>query len=389
MSNRNLLILGLVAAGIVALAVVTSRTTNKPITTSTAPSYLIQGLDPEKISKITISTGKEGELVALTRKGANFVVANKDNYPAIASEINKLITTCLDIQTAEMYTDNPANFKDLGVTEEDARIAVKFYKTGSSLLTGVIVGKQREQTKGSGYIRRVEDNKVYVLAAQVPWIKKRPTDYIDQGLTNVKREDIDSIMVSGPNETYVLKPGLGDKGVELENMPEGKVLKNKGAVANAVFTALVNLKFDDVNAEASVERLKFDKKYVCRLKDSTAYTFWLAKDGNDWFAKCDAKFLDSAPVTKTQGEVETQEELKKKEAKLLARDAADEFLEKHKGWVYQIPSFNAENLTKPLTELLEDAAKEGQTPGEPNEALLRQGYAGQAVDANLTETADK
>ena len=92
-----------------------------------ALTYLIQGLDPDQIAKITIAGG--GEEVVLVRRGNNFVVANKDNYPAMASEINKLITTCLDIQTSEMYTDNPANFKDLGVTEENARLVVKFFKS--------------------------------------------------------------------------------------------------------------------------------------------------------------------------------------------------------------------------------------------------------------------
>jgi len=306
-------------------------------------------------------------------------VASKDNYPALTSEINKLITTCLDIQTAELYTDNPANYKDLGVTEEDAHLVVKFYKADSSgstgspqtLLTGVIIGKQKE--KGQvGYIRRVEDNMVYVMAAQVPWIKKRATEYVEQELTNIKREDIKSVTVSCPNETYTLKTGGDNEAVVLESMPEGKKLKDN--IANIVFTALANLRFDDVNAETSQRDLQFSRNYVCRLKDSTVYTFWLAKKSDKWFAQCDALFTDKTPVTKTQGEVESEEELKKKEAKLLARDAAEEFSEKHNGWVYQIPDYKAENLTKPIVELLEDITKEG----EPNAT----------ADENLQEEAE-
>jgi hypothetical protein len=175
----------------------------------------------------------------------------------------------------------------------------------------------------------------------------------------------------------VLRSGDG-KTVVLDNLPEGK--KVKSDVANRVFTALASLRFDDVNADGSRRDLKFDRKYVCRLKDSTVYTFWLAKDGDngstsspsraesrDWFVRCDALFMDKTPVTKTQGEVESEDQLKKKEAKLLASDAAEEFSEKHNGWVYQIPAYNAENLNKPIAELVEDAMKEGQTPSELNE----------------------
>jgi len=94
------------------------------------------------------------------------------------------------------------------------------------------------------------------------------------------------------------------------------------------FTVLSNLSFEDVNAESSKPGLLFDRRYLCRLKDTTVYTIWLAKEGNLWFAKCDAMFADQTPVTKTQGEVESDEQLKIKEAKLLARDAAEEF-QKH------------------------------------------------------------
>ncbi len=161
----------------VALAVVVAGIADKPYAKKDQTAYLIQGLDPDQVARITI--GKPGEEVILNRRGANFVVANLDNYPARTSEINKLITNCLDIQTAELYTDNPANYKDLGVTEPNATVLVKFYKAASadktdlSLLTGVIVGKEKQQGRGIGYIRRVDDNKVYVAAAQIPMIKSR------------------------------------------------------------------------------------------------------------------------------------------------------------------------------------------------------------------------
>ena len=364
MSNRNLSILGLTAAAVVALAVIVAGIADKPYTRKDQIAYLIQGLDPDQVAKITI--GKPGQELTLNRRRTHFVIANLDNYPALTSEINKLITTCLDIQTSELYTDNPENHKDFGVTEDKAHILVKFYKADSSLLTGVIIGKQKVQGQGIGYVRRVGDNKVYISAAQIPAIKQQAGDYISPELINVKREDINSITVSGPNETYILMPGPDDKTVIFENMAEGKKLNND--FANKVFTALAGLSFEDVNAESSRQGLRFDRRYLCRLKDSTVYTIWLAKDGDTWFAKCDAQFADKTPITKTQGEVESDEQLKIKEAKLLARDAAEEFSEKHKGWVYQIPAYRAENLTKSSAELFA-APKSAQPQPEDKELM--------------------
>ncbi|MGA2679885.1 MAG: DUF4340 domain-containing protein [Sedimentisphaerales bacterium] len=364
MSNRNLSLLGLAAAAVVALAVIVAGIADKPYTSKDQIAYLIQGLDPDQVARIT--TGKPGQEVIFNRRGANFVIANLDNYPALTSEINKLITTCLDIQTAELYTDNPENHKDLGITEDKAHILVKFYKADSSLLTGVIIGKQKVEGQGIGYIRRVGDNKVYISAAQIPAIKQQAGDYISPELINVKREDINSITVSCPNETYILRPGPDDKTVIFENMAEDKKLNND--FANKVFTALAGLSFEDVNAESSKRGLQFDRRYLCRLKDSTVYTIWLAEDSNTWFAKCDAQFADKTPITKTQGEVESDEQLKIKEAKLIARDAAEEFSEKHKGWVYKIPAYRAEDLTKSSADLFA-APKPTQSKPEDKEPI--------------------
>ena len=49
-------------------------------------------------------------------------------------------------------------------------------------------------------------------------------------------------------------------------------------------------------------------------------------------------------------------------------DAVDVFNKKHQGWVYEVPSYKAGNLVKPLPSLLEDAPepeKESE-PADPN-----------------------
>jgi len=143
MSNRKLTVLGIVAVLMVVWAVFQSRISSRPKAEPDRPVYLIQGLEPADIDSIVLRTTEN--VVTLKRRRGRFVVVDKDNYPAVASEINELITSCLDIRTAELYTSDKANHKDLGVTEEDARSVVKFLKPDSSLITGVVIGKTREQ----------------------------------------------------------------------------------------------------------------------------------------------------------------------------------------------------------------------------------------------------
>jgi len=349
MSNKKLAILGIVAACMVTWAVVQSRLSNRPRTAPDTPTYLIQGLNPARIDKIVVGTGDDA--VTLRRSGRGFVVVNKDNYPANTSEINNLITSCQGIQTGQFYTDDPDNHKDLGVTRQEARNVVEFWTSepNSTLLTGVIVGNYKEQGQGT-YVRTASSDKVYA-AQEVPWIKNQAMDYIDQKLVVTQRENIQSVTVTSANGQYTLMAKENTDGVVLENIPAGKKLKESDA--KSVLHALWDTRFTDVRKEsADTKDLTFDRKYVGRLKDSTVYTFAVAKKDDKAYVTCQALFTEGRP-TKV-GKDESPEELKEKEAKLLADDNAQQFTARHRGWIYEIAEWKANNLTKELADLLED-----------------------------------
>ena len=106
MSNKKLAILGVVAVVMVIWAVSQGRIGKEAGMKLHTPAYLIQGLDPADIGSIVLGTGERA--VTLKRRQKRFVVVDKDNYPAVTSKINDLIAKCLDITTAELYTDDPA-----------------------------------------------------------------------------------------------------------------------------------------------------------------------------------------------------------------------------------------------------------------------------------------
>jgi len=379
MSGRKLTILGVVAVFMVLWAVVQSRVSNKTRIESDRLVYLIQGLDPGDIGSIVLGTGEDA--VTLKRQEGGFVVVNKDNYPAKASEINDLITKCLEIQTTQLVTEVKANHEDLEVTEEKARGVVNFFKPDSSLITGIIMGKTKELGQGT-YVRLASSDKVYV-APNVPWINEQVMSYLEQELISVKLEDIESVTVTSPNGEYVLKKTDDGKDVVLENIPAGKKLKSSDS--QGVFNALTSLRCDDVKKKSS--DLTFDGQYVCRLKDSTVYTLKVARKDDKTYVICEADFTDTTPVTKGS-EVETEEELKAKEAKLLARDEAINFTTKHKAWVYEIADWKAKNLTKELSDLLEDEEKpeEKDEAVDPNTVKPDETNAPESEDPNTANT---
>jgi hypothetical protein len=194
----------------------------------------------------------------------------------------------------------------------------------------------------------------------MPWIADTAMNYIEQELISVKREDIVSVTVSSSNEQYTLKTTEDGKDVILENIPSGK--KFKDSDGDSVFTALTSLRCDDVMKRPG--DLTFDKEYVCTLKDSTVYALKIAQKDDKTYVRCESDYTDKTPVTKDSNE-ESQEELKKKEAKLLAQEGAIKFTAKHKGWVYEIADWKAKNLIKEFSELIED---EEQPKDEDDEA---------------------
>jgi len=392
MSNKNLTILGIVAVVMVLWAVLQSRISNRPGAEPARPVYLIQGFDPSGVDSIVVGTGEAA--FTLKRQQSGFVVVDKDNYPAKTSEINSLITKCLEIQTSEFVTDNPANHEDLEVTEEKARSVVKFMKAdpNSSLLTGVIIGKTKELGQGS-YVRLLSSdsassNKVYITS-NAPWFGGGAMNYIDQELIAAKREDIESVTVSSLNGQYTLKTKEDSQDIVLDNIPAGKKLKS--SEAQSVFTALTSLRFEDVKKISS--DMAFEKQYMCRLKDSTVYALRIAQKYDKTYVSCVAEFTDKTPVEKASvnqgGEVESEEELKKKEAKLLARDNATKFTTKHQGWVYEIAEWSAKNMTKELADLIEDEEKpEENTAKDPNSVIPDVIEVPKVEDANMMKTED-
>ncbi len=358
MSDKKLTILGIVAVGMVIWAVAQSRISNKPRTVSDKPAYLIQGLETRDIDSIVVAVADDE--VTLKRQAGYFAVANKDNYPAEMKQINELIANCLDIQTTQFITEKKENHETLGLTEAKARHVVKFFKSDGSLLTGLIIGNAREAGQGS-YVRLATSDEVYVTP-EVPWIRTDAMSYIDQTLTKVNRDDIESVTIVSPSGKYTLNRKDNGDGVELENIPTGKKLKDSDS--KSVLNALTDIRFTDVKKKsAEADELTFDKEYFCKLKNSTVYTLKIADKDDKTFAEwpgpfmsCQAVFTDTTPVT-VKKEGESEEELKKKEAKLLARDKAQEFNARHQGWIYEIADWKAKNLTKELSEILEDVQK--------------------------------
>ncbi|OQY06612.1 MAG: hypothetical protein B6I25_03595 [Planctomycetales bacterium 4572_13] len=351
MSSKKLAVLGMIAALMVGWAILQNRIGQTVNTADFSSSALIEGLQIEVVAGITMTSEKGEKTTTLNRKDGVFVVADKDDYPADVAAVNALFNGCLDIRTREKTTDNPNNHADLKVTPETARSVVSFTDADGGQIVALVLSPSNE--KGEAFARRLSETAVYSIQHS-PQINTDPMDFVDTQLFQVPQDQLSSVAVRTPEGSYILTVSDDGAEIELKDMPAGKQYKE--TVYKSVFGALNSLRFDDVIHAGNVsQEFQFNFLYTCKLKDKTVYKLMLTKKDGEIYAKVLADYLDKTPVEKTVGQVESEEELKAKEAKLLAIDAVKAFNKKHGGWVYQIPVPNAGNLMMPLSELLEEA----------------------------------
>ena len=353
MSNKKLIILGGVAVIMVLLTVVQSYLSNRPVRTLTMDSPLIQGLKTSDIDRIIL--GPPDKMLTLKKGGDQFYLVDKDDYPAYTPQINHLIISSLDIRIKELITDNPKNFKDLDLTPDTAKSVIKFFNAEEELITGILIGKKDEFAKGD-YVRLIsrdqDSDKNAYLSINVPYLDMTHLSFLDKSLIKAEKEAISKVTVIGPEGRYTVSSDNNNK-ITLNNIPKGK--KVKETIYESVFSAVTDLTFSDVEKESDdTRKLEFKNTYICFLKDTGVYTFQLAQKDDKTYMRCSSDFTDKEPVRVKKGVEESDEQLKKKEAKLLAREASLKFNKRHRGWVYQIPDWKADDMTRKLEDLLED-----------------------------------
>jgi hypothetical protein len=262
-----------------------------------------------------------------------------------------------DLRVSELVTDDPENHEDLHVTEENAENLIKFFDRNDALITGVVVGSRHVVEGGTGasqtYVRLLSSQDVY-LADSMPNVSKSAIEYMKKELITVEVDEIEKVVVSHPDSTYTLSTASDgeEPAYTLDAVPAGKQLKE--TEARSQFSAFTNVSFQDVRQDDEfAQSLNPTGTVVCYLKNQVAYRVDILEGDEKAYARVTAEYLNTTPIVK-ENRVESDEELKAKEAKLLAKDHADSFTKTHSGWLYEIAQWKANGLMKTRNELLED-----------------------------------
>lgn len=353
--------LGVAAAIMVIAAALVGAYDPQPDFDNSGTRDLIQDINPSNID--TVEVMSDGETAKLVRQGSSFVVASKLNYPASVKEINSVIEKCMKIRTDARITDDASDHEELEVREDDPDVQrVRFLDRDGKLIVGVIVAEEPKNDQGSGYFVRLEGEDAVYHTTEYISFRGKSLQYVDKSIVDLARDDTARVHAQNASGEYtILSPEKGT--VELQNVPEGK--KVKGSSHESVFGVAQRLEFADFLSATEAKDLNFDAVLEVETRSKAVYRFETAmkvepsespdvEGAKTYYVRASAKYVGPEQVQMSPDADE--EEKKRLEGLMLARDAVDAFNQKHQSWIYELPSYKATAMRKPLEELLEDEA---------------------------------
>jgi hypothetical protein len=338
--NRRTLV-GLLAA-LAILAVVAAVVLRGERPAGRDQDLLLPGLKNQlnSVQRIVV-TGPGNAPIAILERGADtWTVLERNNYPADVGRIRRNLLALAEARIIEEKTSDPAYYDRLGVQDLSSPEAGGMQLTldGGTEPVSVIIGLPPPGTSDQTYVRRAAEPNSWLIAGQFD-LGKTGGEWLDRSLTDIPAERIQSVTISHPGlETVRISrlPAGGKEGSMeflVADVPAGRELSYPG-VGNGVASALADLQLEDVQAREALGANP-GKPVVARFVTTDGLTVetsaWRLADGTRF------TFLAS-------GEGPAGKEA----AALNARLG---------GWVYTLPSYKAEQLTRRLQELLAPASK--------------------------------
>jgi hypothetical protein len=209
MSRLHLLILWILAIG-AGLVFFNSKKDPDASTSGTkleTGSSLFESNLVEKIDGLSIVN--EGKTISLNKTDGEWLVGEKDNYPANLSNVTRVLDALRDAKVAQGVVASDEYYDrfnlDPAAEDENERPDVITLKQGDEEKAKIFLGKPRESTGGSGssagrFVRLSNDDSgVYIVQEGFAFVGGDPENWIDKTLSPLE-EGVIKFEVSAPND---------------------------------------------------------------------------------------------------------------------------------------------------------------------------------------------
>jgi hypothetical protein len=190
----------LVAAGLVAYYWFVERK-QEPKPEGERPKITLLSVDKAKTKELAVSV-KAGEGFDLVKEGSFWKLTKPFAAPADSTAVDSMFTSLEKLEADELVADQVKDFAQYGLDAPSR--SVKAVVEGAKEPLAVDFGAKSPD--GSNiYARKPGEAKVYLVASYVESsFDKKPFDLRDRDLLHVKRDDVRSLEVAGPDGSYTL-----------------------------------------------------------------------------------------------------------------------------------------------------------------------------------------
>jgi hypothetical protein len=338
-----------------------------------------------EIDEISIVRGGEQAVATLHRSEAGWSVAEAGGYPADWPRLRSLLAALAQAQVVEPKTANPEYYDRLGlrdVADEESK-ALRVRIGAGADAPALLVGDAAPDRDGQ-YVRLEGEDRAFLIdrALEVP---RETRDWLNRQIVDIGEAEVVEVEITqADGERVVLKKrSADDEDFVLQNLPEGREVQSSWTV-NAPGGGLADLRLDEVRPAATVDfeqpvRLRMltadglqvdaelaevDEGHWIRLQASVhtpaaaAATAGEAADRSGAEAEtastetpdpaapgapaADANVMESPPGDETAGAPSEPD----------PAERAATINQRVEGWVYAIPQYKFDVLTRRLEDML-------------------------------------
>jgi hypothetical protein len=171
----------------------------KPDTESTKVTLLT--VDKAKAKELQVAV-KGGDSIVLVKEGSFWKLTAPFAAPADTTAVESMFTSLEKLEADELVADQVKDFSQYGLDAPSR--SVKAVVEGAKEPLAVDFGSKAPDGS-SVYARKPGEAKVYLVAS---WVEgsfdKKPFDLRDRDLLHVKRDDVRSLEIAGPDGGYAL-----------------------------------------------------------------------------------------------------------------------------------------------------------------------------------------
>ncbi|OPL15225.1 MAG: hypothetical protein AVO39_02170 [delta proteobacterium MLS_D] len=344
MSDKQLAALGVAALIMVLLTVIITR--EAPVTTDDAfkrGSYLVQGLDPQRVDGIYLE--RAGESLRLARSGERFVIRDKNDYPAVTKRVNDLFMTVVGIRCDELVTADSDNHATLGVDGGERSTIIRFLDEDGKPKLGVIIGTAKEENRSiRSYVRLEGDDRVYLSERTIPFVNVDFGGYVRERFFEEAENLFTELRIVNQRGRVAIQKKDGDFIVEGVSDVDGKA-------AGDLLNRVVTMRLTDIAGKGDIDDITFETELTLVRRDKIIHRIKLGSRDGACFAKLEA-IADFPGGEIVISPDESDESLREKEALIIAAEAVDTFNEQHQGWIYEVDGACGDFISKTPAELL-------------------------------------